>query len=156
MSVVEYTHEIPLITDPLGSGWQQSERAGIEITQTRAIMSRDAFEELREYSCTRPTGVYAGKMWKRFDGAFDRVYLAAGGKPEWMLCWYGHCQKPECPGVECKDYVSNHHRLIFIRRTVGGVVVDNDPVTDATLTAMQIPTDPDGEGGGHSTGYRGW
>lgn len=130
--MTEAAHVIPAITDPLGSSWDQPTLGLIEIEGDFAIMSRAAFDKLAEYSSTRPTGVYAGKMWKRHDGVFDREYLRGGGKPEWMLCWYGNCEKPECPG--CTKFCSNHHRKILIRRGDGARV---DVVTDSTLTVMR-------------------
>jgi hypothetical protein len=52
------------------------------------IISRQDYDELPEYSATAPTGVYYGKMWRRHNGAFDREFLARGGKPTWFVCQY--------------------------------------------------------------------
>lgn len=98
---------IPPITDPLGRAWKQPDRALILINDTTAIMTRRTFESLAEYSATNPSGAYEGKMWRRHDGAFDREFLAKGGKPEWLLCWYGESRIG--PG-----YVSNNSRKIVI------------------------------------------
>jgi hypothetical protein len=100
------THPIPPITDPLGQNWVQPERSRIHIDERYARMDRATFDRLPEYSATRPTGVYPGKMWKRHDGAFDHKFLREGGKPVWLLCWYGESDKP--------GYCSNHHREILI------------------------------------------
>lgn len=81
-------HPIPKMDHPLSSGWKQPARILIEIDDTHAAMSQAVFDELHEYSCSSPSGVYPGKMWSRHDGAFDRAFLARGGKPEWLLCWY--------------------------------------------------------------------
>lgn len=51
------------------------------------------FRALPEYSCSLPTGTTPGKRWKRLDGAHDRNFLAAGGKPHWMIGEYD----PACP-----------------------------------------------------------
>lgn len=99
--------EIPPITDPMGRNWEQPRPGEILVDETHALMTRDAFEQLAEYSSTRPSGVYPGKMWKRHDGIYDHAYLAAGGKPEWLLCWYGESEKG--PG-----WCSNHHRKILL------------------------------------------
>lgn len=100
-------HVIPPITDPMGSGWYQPDRWLIEIDKTHALMPRRVFDGLHEYSGTKPTGVYPGKMWKRHDGVFDRAFIANGGKPEWLLCWYGESEIG--PG-----YCSNHYRKIVL------------------------------------------
>jgi hypothetical protein len=97
---------IPPITDPMGRNWQQPDRREILIDDTHAVMTTATFNALAEYSCTNPSGAYEGKMWKRHDGAFDRAYLASGGKPEWKLVWYGRHLDPA--------KVSINHRLILI------------------------------------------
>lgn len=84
----------------------QPDRSEILIDDTHALMTMRTFEDLAEYSGTKPTGVYEGKMWRRHDGVFDYRFLASGGKPEWLLCWYGRCDKP--------DYVSNNSRKIIL------------------------------------------
>lgn len=98
--------EIPPITDPLGRNWQQPDRSEILIDDTHALMSRQTFQTLKEYSATFPTGVYEGKMWKRHDGALDHGFLARGGKPVWLLVWFGLSDNP--------DTVSNNFREILI------------------------------------------
>jgi hypothetical protein len=99
-------HPIPPITDPLGRSWEQPGRECIEVDEKFALMSRAVFDLLPEYSCSNPTGAYEGKMWKRHDGSFDREFLARGGKPTWLLCWYGVSDKP--------GYVSNNFREIIL------------------------------------------
>ncbi len=98
---------IPPITEPLGRYWEQPDLSAILIDDEFALMSRKTFDALSEYSASRPSGVYPGKMWKRHDGAFDRNFLAHGGKPEWLLCWYGESEIG--PG-----YCSNHGRKIIL------------------------------------------
>lgn len=86
-------HPIPEMTDPLGSGWRQPSRGDIEIDSDSALMSQASFDLLPEYSATNPSGVYPGKMRKRHDGSFDRAFLARGGKPVWLLCWYDFSER---------------------------------------------------------------
>jgi len=97
---------IPPITDPLGSSWDQPSTDFIVIDDTHALMSKHTFEELAEYSCTNPSGVYHGKMWRRHDGSHDQAFLARGGIPEWYLCWYGFDPDPK--------FVSNNYRKIIL------------------------------------------
>lgn len=80
---------IPPISDSMGRNWEQPRRDEILMDSEHAAMTKPAFEKLAEYSATYPSGVYIGKMWKRNDGLFDQNYRERGGKPEWMLCWYG-------------------------------------------------------------------
>jgi hypothetical protein len=97
---------IPPITHPMGSDWEQPPVSEVVIDDTHALMTLETFERLPEYSASRPSGVYEGKMWRRHNGAFDREFLARGGKPEWLLCWYGESDKP--------GYVSNNSRKIIL------------------------------------------
>lgn len=95
---------IPPITHPLGRSWNQPNRARIEIDDKFALMSQRTFDELADYSCSRPSGVYEGKMWKRHDGIYDPDCDPADHV--WLLCWYGFSEKP--------GMVSNNHREIVI------------------------------------------
>lgn len=103
---MELLEPIPRITDPLGRHWDQPNRSDIILDETHALMSRKTFALLAEYSASNPTGVYEGKMWKRHDGAFDHRFLARGGRPVWLLCWYGRSELPE--------HVSNNSRIIIL------------------------------------------
>jgi hypothetical protein len=104
---LEAAEPIPRITDPQGTSWRQPDRSEILIDETHALMTAATFKELAEYSASKPTGVYPGKMWKRHDGAFDFEFMTRGGVPEWLLCWYGESQIG--PG-----FCSNHHRKIIL------------------------------------------
>ncbi|QIX18365.1 hypothetical protein [Burkholderia multivorans] len=77
---------IPPITDPLGRYWRQPPRSEILVDDEHAIMTRSTFEKLAEYSATRPSGVYPGKMWRAVydDGAYLRWYGIVDGRPD--LC----------------------------------------------------------------------
>jgi hypothetical protein len=90
----EREHEIPPITDPLGSGWHQPPREEIVILGTHAYMTQKSFDALAEYSTSIPTGVYPGKMWK------------SNVKGGWYLRWFGEHEDPN----KC----SNHHRVIVV------------------------------------------
>ena len=98
---------IPPITDPLGRYWEQPRRQDIEIDDEHAIMTRATFDALHEYSCSAPSGVYPGKMWRRHNGIHDRVFLSRGGKPEWCLCWFG-------PSPRGADYCQTNTRRILL------------------------------------------
>lgn len=86
--------QIPPITDPLGRHWDQPSPASILIDDTHALMDRATCEMLSEYSCSIPSGVYEGKMWKRHDGIYDRRFIASGGRPTWLLMWFGPSPDP--------------------------------------------------------------
>ena len=65
-------------------------------------ISRKAFDSLYEYSCTNPSGVFPGKVWKRNLNAYTfgemmATPLRSPRPPLWILCKYvtskpGHCQ----------------------------------------------------------------
>lgn len=74
---------------PLGRHWRQPDRAEILIDDTHAVMERDSFLKLSQYSATNPTGVYPGKMWSAFVPSQPG---AIAGK--WYLCWYSDCDDP--------------------------------------------------------------
>lgn len=96
--------EIPPMTHPYGASWEQPPRDSIILDDTHALMTEAVFKKLPEYSCTNPTGVYEGKMWKRHNGLFDPHC-----KPEnrhWVLCWFGFSDDP--------DKCSNNSRRILI------------------------------------------
>ena len=101
----QLSHVIPPMTHPLSRWWHQPSRFQIEIDDTHALMLRATFDELHEYSCSTPTGVYEGKMWKYNHAAYHKV-------PEherddsWYLCWFGLSDNP--------DMCSNHSRKILI------------------------------------------
>lgn len=71
-------HFIPAMTDPLGRHWQQPRSEDILIDGSHAVMDRQTFCSLADYSRSMPSGVYAGKMWKA---------ITQDGRP--FLCWYG-------------------------------------------------------------------
>jgi hypothetical protein len=96
---------IPAITDRLGRHWGQPPVNSILLDNTHAVMSKQSFSQLAEYSSTMPSGVYPGKMWSRHDGLFDR-----NCKPQdrrWLLCWFG-----EVPGNPTR--CSINFRIILV------------------------------------------
>jgi len=110
-SQLEAEHPIPPMTDPLGAHWLQPKREEIEIDATHAVMKRSAFVKLSEYSSSVPSGVYPGKMWKRFS---DRPVCTIDDKvieKGWILCWYGPLY-PE--GHEWYGSASNEYRAILL------------------------------------------
>lgn len=66
------------MTDPLGRYWEQPDRSEISFSLSHAHMTKQAFDLLKDYSHTKPTGAYPGKMWK----CRDR-------RGRWNLCFYG-------------------------------------------------------------------
>lgn len=92
-------HLIPPITDPLGRSWDQPSRFLIEVDETHALMSQAVLDRLKDYSCSMPSGVYPGKMWKCRVNYYDE-------SKGWLLRWYGLHPDPA--------YVSNHQRRILV------------------------------------------
>ncbi len=66
---------IPDCINPLSSYWDQPKNTDIEIDSIYAMMSQESFDELKNYSTSVPTGVYAGKMWKSQDRISKVWYL---------------------------------------------------------------------------------
>ena len=73
-------YPIPPITDRLGSGWAKEQPQPNELTFAfdtghglNVAMSEVTFKKLANYSCSFPSGTYAGKMWRQ--------------GPNWLL-WY--------------------------------------------------------------------
>lgn len=67
-----HKNEIPKMTHPLSSGWQQPSRSDILVDCEYAYMTQHTMNQLPTYSATLPTGVYEGKMWK---SKYDKWYL---------------------------------------------------------------------------------
>lgn len=86
---------IPTMTDPMGRYWRQPSRDEILVDEHHAVMDASALDALAEYSCTVPTGVYVGKMWKRRKVYSDKC-------KEWLLCWFGPSDKPEHCSIEVR------------------------------------------------------
>lgn len=97
---------IPPMTEPLGRHWQQPDPDAILVDEHHAVMTRESFEQLLEYTGTIPTGAYAGKMWRRHQVDID---ARRGGvfSSLWLLCWYS--DDPEHAG-----YCRINYREILI------------------------------------------
>lgn len=90
---------IPPMTDPMGKHWEQPSVDRILVDETHAMMSQRTLDELADYSCTQPTGVYKGKMWKRRKEYLDE-------SKGWWLCWYGPSEKgPEYCSVNVRSVI---------------------------------------------------
>lgn len=96
---------IPPMTDPMGKHWRQPAVDGIALDDTHALMSKQTFDALPEYSATQPSGVYEGKMWKRRDGLHDRSCVPEDRK--WLLCWFDKSDKGP-------EWCSTRFRVILI------------------------------------------
>lgn len=90
------------MTHPLSRHWDQPKSVEILLDDTHALMSKKTFLSLHEYSCSNPSGVYDGKMWRRYDGRFDQrcgspIFLRIDPRPMpvWMLRWYGPSADPD-------------------------------------------------------------
>lgn len=69
-----------IMQDDIALGyWRALPPMRLSMTQARALL---------EYSASNPSGVTVGKMWRRHNGAFDHRFIAAGGKPRWVICRY--------------------------------------------------------------------
>ncbi len=98
MKVFEIFPEIPQLVDPMGRYYRQPHRNEIDFRKGGvAWMKLHTFNLLPEYSSTLPSGVYAGKMWKRHDGVH---HLRSKAKPEWLLCWYADIEGTDRCSVE--------------------------------------------------------
>jgi hypothetical protein len=67
--VINY-NVIPPLTHDLSRYWNQPRTEDILIDNTHAVMSKKVFDALAEYSCSVPSGVYEGKMWKACPSSF--------------------------------------------------------------------------------------
>lgn len=68
---------IPEMTNPLSRYWDQPLTRNILIDDKNALMTKDDFEKLLDYSKSNPSGIYEGKMWK------------SGSDEKWFLRWIG-------------------------------------------------------------------
>lgn len=75
---IKALHEnyIPPMTHELAKGWRQPDRSEIKITDTWAIMTKEAFNKLDTNNKPTLNAVYEGKMWK---------VLRSGN---WWLSWW--------------------------------------------------------------------
>ena len=82
------SNTIPPMTHPYGKYWEQAELNEVTVCDKYATMNKRAFDKLKNYSRSVPSGVYEGKMWKTSDD----------GKV-WHLHWWGFSEDPDkCSG----------------------------------------------------------
>lgn len=107
--ICEYaTKVIPPMTHPYGKHWDQPDLSEIVIGVRHAAMTKKTFEKLRDYSHSRPTGVYEGKMWR------SKCNIEIGGSEFYhgkveerhYLHWWDISEDP--------DKCSHHIRIILI------------------------------------------
>lgn len=111
---------IPRITDKLGSSWMQPNIDNILVDDESAVMDELSFAKLPNYSTTRPSGVYPGKMWKA-DEFWDQPDTS-----KWWLLWYGESYKKDG-----KEFCTIHRRLIVIHDWKALLGVRDIPTPDA-------------------------
>lgn len=56
--------QIPPITNRLGFGWEQPDTSEMLVDDEYAVMSKETFDKLKDYTASQPTALYNGKMWK--------------------------------------------------------------------------------------------
>jgi len=96
-------NELPALDSPYGPGaWKQPPREAITIDSTHALMTRQTFEQLAEYSGSMPSGVYPGKLWRRHDGIHDARFDPGRVCP-WLLCWYGPAPDPKQCSINFRE-----------------------------------------------------
>lgn len=81
------------------------------IDDTHAVMTRRAFDELPEYSCSVPTGTTIGKRWKRSE--FYAGFRPGGPYPGRWFMW-------EYVPSDREGYVGIKSREILILDDAGG------------------------------------
>lgn len=81
---------IPPMNSSLGRHWLQPNVQNIEVDDTHALMSDSDLGELKDYSGSYPSGVYAGKMWK------------CKSKDGWLLRWFSDLNENAC---ECNQRI---------------------------------------------------
>lgn len=87
------------MTDPLGRYWAQPKLSDIIIDDTHAVMTKNSFEKLSDYSHSLPTAAYEGKMWRSLH------------KDDWYLLWF---RQPIEWRNENKDFLYIEKRQILI------------------------------------------
>lgn len=65
---------IPKITDKRGMLWKQPHRRYIEIDEEYALMTKQTFEGLREYSVTIPSGNMRGRCGRPIEEVYG-IYI---------------------------------------------------------------------------------
>jgi hypothetical protein len=82
------SNTIPPMTHPYGRVWEQPALSEIDIDDKYAVMNRESFLKIKNYSRSQPSGVYEGKMWRSSDD-----------EKTWYLHWWGFSDDPDkCSG----------------------------------------------------------
>lgn len=90
---------IPPMTHPLSRAWDQPSTEGIILDDKYALMTQEDFKKLLEYSCSTPTGVYDGKMWKG-DASFGTKKAS-----RWFLMWFGPSKDPNMCQTNSREII---------------------------------------------------
>jgi hypothetical protein len=85
---------IPPMTDPLSVYWEQPDRESILVDESIAVMSKETFAMLKNYSSSIPTGTYVGKMWK-----------AKSRDGKWYLRWYDKDEDPQYLSIPTREII---------------------------------------------------
>ena len=89
------------MTHELSRGWDQPDRQAILIDETYAVMRRRDFNALADYSHSRPSAVYEGKMWKSQE--FETRQITEGDRKgmlyqfptgNWLIRWWSAAADP--------------------------------------------------------------
>lgn len=89
---------IPIMTHPLSKHWEQPDSRNFifDIENKTVAMNKDDFDKLHNYSCSIPSGVYEGKMWKANANEFppNGDFEKWDKTPKWYLRWYDRDEDP--------------------------------------------------------------
>ena len=92
------------MTHEMGRYWEQPNPSDIEVDGTHALMVKQTFDKLHEYSGTNPSGVYDGKMWKA-----ERQIRQPNGSYKstgiWFLRWYSACEDPTKCAINTRELI---------------------------------------------------
>lgn len=88
-------NKIPPMTHELSRAWDQPASVNFLIDDTHAVCRRKHFEHLRDYSYSRPSGVYEGKMWRA-------QYTDKGGVVTDYLYWWDFSNNPNACSCEMR------------------------------------------------------
>jgi hypothetical protein len=61
---MDYENQIPPMTYPLSSGWEQPNISEILVDKDTALMTEQTMRKLLKYESSFPTAAYTGKMWR--------------------------------------------------------------------------------------------
>ncbi|MCK5613122.1 hypothetical protein KAR91_65215 [Candidatus Pacearchaeota archaeon] len=83
--------EIPKMIHPLSKHWEQPSRSTSLVDETHAVMDESTLKALHDYSCSQPSGVYDGKMWR------SKI------RDKWFLRWFGPSKNPEMCSTNTRE-----------------------------------------------------